>query len=87
MHRWKSLVDKHVNDFWTERIKTTSTLYSTLEYLSADEYYPGNKHWLLQHTGVAGDIPCIHVKLKLGTGHLHITGEPGCFNQNQIEPT
>lgn len=86
-HRWKSMVDKHVNDYWVERIKTKSALYSSLEYLSADEYYPGNRHWLLQHTGVARDIPCIHVKLKLVTGTYILQVNRVEFNQNQIDPT
>ena len=28
--RWKSLVNKHVNDYWVERIKSRSSLYSSL---------------------------------------------------------
>ena len=86
-HRWKSMVDKHVNDYWVERIKTKSALYSSLEYLSADEYYPGNRHWLLHHTGVARDIPCTHVKLKLVTGTYILQVNRVAFNQNQIDPT
>ena len=67
------MVAKHVNDYWVERIKTKSLMYSSLEsglgYLTADEYYPGNQHCrLLQHTGVARDIPCTYVKLKLVSG-------------------
>ena len=43
--QWKSLVDKHVNDYCVERIKSRVSLYSSLEYLTADEYYPGKRHW------------------------------------------
>ena len=60
--QWKSLV--HVNDYWVERIKSRALLYSSMEYFTADEYYPGNKHWILQHSGIARDAPGVHVKPK-----------------------
>ena len=60
--QWKSLVHKHVNDYLVDRIKARSLLFSSMEYLRADDYYPGNKH-----TGVARNISCIYVKLELVT--------------------
>ena len=85
--QWKSLVHKHVNAYWVDRIKARSLLYSSLEYLTADDYYPGNKHWLLQHSGVARNIPSIHVKLKLVTGTYILQVNRSAFNQNEIDPT
>ena len=63
------MIDKHVNDCWVERIKSRASLYSSREYLTDVEYYPGNKHWILQHSGIARDVPGIHVKLK----HVTVT--------------
>ena len=54
--QWKSLVNKHVNDYWVEIIESRSSLYSSLEYLTADQYYPGRTHWLLRNSGIACDI-------------------------------
>ena len=85
--RWKSLVDKHVNDYWVERIKSRASLYFSLEYLTADEYYPGNRHWILQHSDIVRDVPGIHVKLKLVTGTYILQVNRSAFNQNQIDPT
>ena len=80
--KWKSLINKHVNDHWVKIIKSTSSLYSSLEYLTADEYYPGNKHWLQQNSAVARDTPYIHVKLKLVTGTCILQVNRSAFDQN-----
>ena len=71
--QWKSLVDKHVNDYCVERIKSRVSLYSSLEYLTADEYYPGKKHWILQQSSIVRDVPGIHVKLMLWTSKDYVT--------------
>ena len=83
----KSLVNKHVNDYWVERIKSRSSLYSSLEYLTADQYYPGRTHWLLQNSEIACDIPSIHVKLKLVTGKYILQVNRSAVNQNEIDQT
>ena len=85
--RWKSLVNKHVNDYWVEIIKSRSSIYSSLEYLTADQYYPGHTHWLLQNSGITRDIPSIHVKLKLVTGTYILQVNISAFNPNEIDPT
>ena len=85
--QWKSLVNKHVNDYWVERIKSRSSLYSSLEHLTADQYYPGHTHWLLRNSGIARDIPSIHVKLKLVTGTYILQVNRSAFNQNETDTT
>ena len=85
--QWKSLVHMHANAYWVDRIKATSLLYSSLEYLTADDSYPGNKHCLLQHSGIARNIPCIHDKLKLVTGTYILQVNRSAFNQKEIDPT
>ena len=86
-YRWKSLVNKQVNSYWTERIKSRASLYSSLRYLALESYYPGKTHWVLQHTGVARDVPCISTKLKLLTGSYILQVNRAAFNQNQVDPT
>ena len=44
-------------------------------------------HWLLQNSGIAHDIPSIHVKLKLVTGTFILQVNRSAFNQNEIDPT
>ena len=70
-----------------ERIKSRALLYSSLEYFTADEYCPVNKHWILQHSGIARDVPGAHVKLKLVTGTYILQVSRYAFSQNEIDPT
>ena len=86
-YRWKSLVNKQVNSYWAERIKSRASLFSSLRYLALESYYPGKTHWVLQHTDVARDVPCISTKLKLLTGSYILQVNRAAFNQNQVDPT
>ena len=63
------------------------TCYTTLEYLTVDEYYPGNKDWLLHHSEIAREIPTVHVKLKIVTGTYILQVNRSTFDQNEIDPT
>ena len=56
-------------------------------YLALESYYPGKTHWVLQHTGIARDVPCISTKLKLLTGSYILQVNRAAFNQNQVDPT
>ena len=42
---------------------------------------------MLRHSGVARDIPCIGIKLKLVTGTYILQVNRAAFNQNQVDPT
>ena len=53
---WRRMVNKHVNEQWAARIKQSAELYSSLKYLCADEYWPGNRHQLIQHGNGASDV-------------------------------
>ena len=86
-YRWKSLVNKQVNSYWAERIKSRASLYSSLRYLAVKNFYPGKTHWVLQHSGIARDVPCIGTKLKLLTGSYILQVNRAAFNQNQVDPT
>ena len=78
---------KQVNDYWAEHVKSRALMYTTLEYLTVDKYYPGKKHWLLQHSGIAREIPTVHLKLKIVTGTYILQVNRSTFNQNEIDPT
>ena len=52
-----------------------------------ESYYPGKTHWVLQHTGIARDVPCISAKLKLLTGSYILQVNRAAFNQKQLDPT
>ena len=80
--QWKSLVNKHGDDCWLKRIKSRSSLYSSLEYLNADV----NNHWLPQHSGVARDIASNHIQLKLVTAIYILQVNRSVFNQSEIDP-
>ena len=49
--------------------------------------YSGKTHWVLQHSGIASDVPCIGTKLKLLTGSYNLQVNRAAFNQNQVDPT
>ena len=66
------MVHKQVKDYWAEHVKSRALNYTTLEYLTVNGYYPGNKHWLLQHSGIAREIP---TETEDRNRHLHTTGE------------
>ena len=66
------MVQKQVNDYWVGHVKSRALNYTTLENLTVDEYYPGNKHLLLQHSGIAREIP---TETEDRNSHLHTTGE------------
>lgn len=80
-------MNRQVNTFWADRIRSRATLYSSLQYLAAGDYYPGKTHWVLQHTGITRDIPCVGIKLKLLTGTYILQSNRAAFNQNQVDPT
>ena len=42
---------------------------------------------MLKSSGIACDIPSIHVKLKLVTGTYILQVNRSAFNQNEIDPT
>ena len=52
-----------------------------------ENFYPGKTHWVLQHSGIARDVPCVGTKLKLLTGSYILQVNRAAFNQNQVDPT
>ena len=68
---WRRIVNKQVNGYWSTKIKQSIELYPSFKYLSADEYWPGRRHQLIQQVRRTRDIPRISTRLKL------VTGTPG----------
>lgn len=85
--KWKAIVNRCVNSYWCSRLKERASLYPSLQYLNAEDYVPGKKHWLIQHTREVRDITRLKTKLKLVTGSYILQINRACFNQNQVDPT
>ena len=66
--KWKKIVSKQVNDYWTGRLAHQSTIYANLKPLHTEDYYYGQRHPVIQTIGNAKEIPRIGTKLKLVTG-------------------
>ena len=60
--RWKRLLSRHVNTYWSEQIKSHAVLYSSLKYLNVDHYFPGRKHPCIQAVSGMRDVPRVSVK-------------------------
>ena len=85
--KWKRIVNKQVNGYWTARLSHQSTLYSSLKYLHTEDYSYGQRHPVIQTIGNAREIPRISTKLKLVTGTYILQSNRAAFNQNAIDPT
>ena len=85
--RWRRLVNRKVNGYWSERIKQSAELYSSLKYLSTHEYWPGRKHPLIQQVNGTRDIPRVSTRLKLVTGTYVTQSSRVAFNQTSVDPT
>ena len=85
--KWKRIVNKQVNGYWTARLSHQSTLYSSLKYLHTADYCYGQRNPVIQTIGNAREIPRISTKLKLVTGTYILQSNRAAFNQNAIDPT
>ena len=85
--KWKRIVNKQVNGYWTARLSHQSTLYSSFKYLHTEDYSYGQRHPVIQTIGNAREIPRISTKLKLVTGTYILQSNRAAFNQNAIDPT
>ena len=90
--QWKRIVQKSVYTYWADILKQRASLYSSLEFLSVDGYWPGKNHPLIQNVCCMSDVPRIHTKLKLvtggwGGGVCILQVNRACFNQNGNDAT
>ncbi len=84
--KWKSQVNKAVNNYWTDKIKHSSTLYPSLKYLNVDRYRHGATHQLVTTIKNAAEIPRINTKMKIATGTYILQVNRASFNQNTTNP-
>ena len=84
---WKRLVNKKVKKFWSTRIKQSAELNPSLKYLTADDYWPGQKHPLIQQVNRTRDIPRVNTRLKLITGAYITQNNRAAFNHVPVVPT
>ena len=82
--RWKATVNKCVDRYWSATIRQKAALYPSLQYLNYEDYIPGKKHWLIQHTREGRDVTRLKTKLKLVTGSYVLQVNRAAFNQNQV---
>ena len=75
--KWKSSVQRAVENFWTEKIRETATWYPSLEHLNSKLYTPKLPHPIID---ISKDLNpsraamSIGVKLKIVTGTYPFQG-------------
>ena len=84
---WKGIVNKHVNSYWEDSIKSAAVLFMSLRFLNVDEFSCGKRHSLLKSLGNIREVPRISTKLKLVTGTYILQTNRVAFNQNQVDPS
>ena len=84
-YQWKKAVQKAVFTYWVNTLKQRASLFTSLEFLCVDSFWPGKKHPLIQNVGCVSDVPRIHTKLKLVTGVYVLQVNRARFNQNLID--
>lgn len=77
--KWKATLNKGVNGYWATRMKERASLYPSLQYVNSEDYCPGKKHWLIQHTREVRDVTRLKTKLKLVTGSYTLQVNRACF--------
>ena len=84
---WKTVVNKHVNGYWEENIKSSARLYSSLSFLNCKNFKCGKRHPIITTLGNIREVPRVSTKLKLVTGTYILQTNRATFNQNKVNPT
>ena len=85
--KWKRVVRNAINAYWANVLKEIAALYSTLDFLCVENFWPGKRHPLIKNVGSVADVPRVHTRLKLVTGVYVLQVHRATFNQNQIDAT
>lgn len=86
--RWKSLVDKAVDSYWTGELCSTKQYYKSLKYLNCQTYKPGKVHPILgMEIQSTKDKTRIPTKLKFLCGAYVLQSNRHEFNKNFTNPT
>ena len=78
---------KAIYTYWADDLERRASLYSSLEFLCVNGYWPGKKYLLIQNIGCLSYVPKVHTKLKLATGSYILQVNRVRFNQNEIDAT
>ena len=81
----KRVVRNAINAYWANVPKERAALYSTLDCLYVENFWPGRKHPLIKNVGSVVDVPRIHTRLKLVTGVYVLLVNRATVKQNQID--
>ena len=71
--------------YWVNILKQRASLFTGLECLCVDGFWPGKRHPLKQNVWCMSDVTRIHTKLKLVTGVYVLQINRARFNQNSID--
>ena len=86
--RWKSRINRSVDDHWKEILINQATLYKTLSYINLNGYQPGVVHKLLRiEPRSARHVNRIPIKLKLLCGAYILQSNSSAYNQTAVNPT
>ena len=85
--KWKRVVRNAINAYWANVLKERAALYSTLDFLCVENFWPGKRHPLIKNVESVADVPRVHTRLKLVTGVYVLQVNRATFNQNQIDAT
>ena len=67
-------------------MKSSASLYKSLEHLNSQAYKPGTRLPVIQDPNGVRDVPRIHIKIKLLAGSYILQVNRAAFNPNQISP-
>ena len=76
-----------MNRCWSTKIKQSAELYPSLKYLTSDDYWPGQKHPLIQQDVWTRDIPRVNTRLKLVIGAYITQSNRTFLNHVAVDPT
>ena len=85
--RWKSRINRAVDDHWKDILINQATLYKTLRDFNLNEYQPGVVHKLLRTEPLsARDVNRIPTQLRLLYGAYILQSNISAYNQTAVNP-
>ncbi|KAK3108656.1 hypothetical protein FSP39_012687 [Pinctada imbricata] len=86
--QWKILVTRAIYEYWKQRLVSNARLYSSLRYLSYDQFTPGRTHPIVSLCiGATREVPRLAIQVKLATGTYILQANRAAFNQQDVDPT
>ena len=85
--KWKTMIHKQVNKYWSCNIGESAKLYKTLRFMKFDSYNPGSVMPVLRVEYSARESYRLQTKLRLLTGTYTLQTTRKNFNQFDIDTT